>query len=72
MSKPEQPVSINCANREWKPFLKQSLQERREVDLLNFDYTVDGQFCEMLALSHHVIFTLDVKRNIGFFRKKPA
>jgi hypothetical protein len=63
---------IDCSNAGWKPFLKNSLQEGRDVDLGNFDYTVDGQFCELLALSSGMVFSLDVNRKAGFFRKKAA
>ena len=66
------PVTIDCNNGEWKPFLKHSLQDGRDVELSNFDYTVDGQFCELLALTHAVVFSLDLNRKAGFFRKKSA
>jgi hypothetical protein len=39
-----------------------------ELDLINFDYTVDGSFVEMLALAHSMRFVLDAKHNVGFFR----
>ncbi len=64
------PVAIDYANAGWKPFLKDSLQEGRDVNLSNFDYTIDGQFCEMLALAHDKVFTLDFQHNAGMFRKK--
>ena len=63
-------ITIDCANREWKSFLKHSLQEGLGVDLINFDYTTDGQLCEMLALAHDSNFSLDAANSSGFFRKK--
>jgi hypothetical protein len=66
------PVKIDCANAEWKLFLKHTLQDGREVELANFDYTLDGQFCEMLAMAHNAVFSLDAARNTGRFRKKSA
>lgn len=45
-------IAIDCSNREWKSHLKQTLQEGHEVDVMPFDYTADGEFCEMLALGH--------------------
>jgi hypothetical protein len=66
------PVVIDCTNSEWKPFLKHSLQVGRDVDMSNFDYTVDGQFCELLASTHGEVFRLDLNRKAGVFRKRSA
>jgi hypothetical protein len=51
--------------------LKRNLQEGVEVDLLNVDYSVDGLFCEMLAISHSMTLRLDVRNRVGKFRKPP-
>jgi hypothetical protein len=66
------PAAIDCANRDWKAFLKNTLQDGQEADLMNFDYTVDGHFCEMLAMAHGLIFKLDVSHNAGSFRKRAS
>ena len=66
------PVQIDCSNSGWKPFLKHSLQDGHDVDLKNFDYTIDGQFCEMLAMAHSVMFNLYASHNSGSFRKRPS
>jgi hypothetical protein len=50
--------------------LKVNLQDGDEVDLTNFDYTADGQLCEMLSLTHGMIFRLDAKNQAGFFRRR--
>ena len=62
------PVNINCASGEWKLLLRRNLQE--ELDLSNFDYTpMDVRFCELLAWSHEMVFSLDANRGTGHFRK---
>ena len=50
--------------------LKVKLQEGVEVDLTNFDYTTDGELCEMLALAHGMTFRLEAKHQTGFFKKR--
>jgi hypothetical protein len=35
------------------------------VDLLGVDYTIDGLFCEILAISHSMTLRLDVHNKIG-------
>jgi hypothetical protein len=66
------PLKINCAEKDWKTLLKRNLQDGIEVDLENFDYTSEGQFCEMLAISHSMGLRLDVRNKCGQFRKRPA
>ena len=65
------PLTIDCADKNWKSLLKRNLQEGIKVTLGNFDYTVDGQFCELLALSHCMSFRLDARNHAGRFRKRP-
>jgi hypothetical protein len=65
------PITIDCLDKNWKPLLKRNLQEGIEVTLGNFDYDVDGQFCELLALSHTMNFRLDARNHDGRFRKRP-
>ena len=65
-------VKIDCREKGWKTTVKIHLQEGNDVDLDHFDYTVDGQFCEMLAISHSYNFKLDAKGGAGSFKKKPS
>jgi hypothetical protein len=32
---------------------------------------MDGQFCELLAVSHSMSFRLDVRNHVGRFKKRP-
>ncbi len=66
------PLKIDCSGKDWKTLLKRNLQDGIEVTLENFNYTVDGQFCELLALSHFMSFRLNVRDHAGMFRKRPA
>jgi hypothetical protein len=66
------PTKINCLDKDWKAVLKLNLQEQRDVDLTDFDYTVDGQFCELLALAHSARFQLDARNKAGAFKKQTA
>jgi len=63
------PIVINCKASDWKNVLKVNLQDGREADLTNFDYTIDGHFCELLAVSHSMRLQLDAKNNTGLFRR---
>ena len=65
------PITIDCSDKDWKSLLKRNLQEGIEVILDHFDYTADGQFCELLALSHSMSFRLDARNRVGRFRKRP-
>lgn len=67
-----EPAKIDCANKDWKTAVKTHLQQGTEVDLSNFYYTENGQFCEMMALAHSMQFRLDAKNSAGFFRKSPC
>ena len=64
------PLRIDCTAENWKSQLKRNLQDRIEVTLDNFDYTTDGQFCELLALAHTMDFRLDVRNKAGRFTKR--
>jgi hypothetical protein len=66
------PLKIDCADENWKSLLKRNLQEGIEVTLDNFSYTADGQFCELLAISHSMSFRLDVRNKAGHFTKRPS
>jgi hypothetical protein len=66
------PLNIDCADKDWKALLKRNLQEGIEVTLDNFYYTEDGQFCELLAMSHSMNFRLDVRNKAGHFTKRPS
>ena len=63
------PLTIDCSDKNWKSQLKRRLQDGIEVD--NFDYTADGPFCELLALSHSMSFRLAARNQAGRFRKQP-
>jgi hypothetical protein len=65
------PLRIDCAQENWKLLLKRNLQDHIEVTLDGFDYLADGQFCELLALSHLMDFRLDVRNKTGRFTKRP-
>ncbi len=65
-------LRIDCTDEDWKALLKRNLQDRIEVTLENFDYTTNGQFCELLALSHSMDFRLDVRNKAGRFTKRPT
>lgn len=67
-----EPLKISCADRDWKLLLKRNLQEGIEVTLDSFYYTEEGQFCEMLALSHSMDFRLDVRSKTGHFTNRPS
>jgi hypothetical protein len=56
-------------DKDWKMLLKKNLQDGDQVDLINFDYTLDGRFCEMLAVSHSMRFTIHPENKAGFFKK---
>jgi hypothetical protein len=60
---------INCAEEGWKALLKRNLQDGIQVTLDNLDYAIDGQFCEILAISHSMTLKLDVRNKAGLFRK---
>jgi hypothetical protein len=66
------PLKIDCAVKNWKALLKRNLQDGIEVTLDNFYYTENGQFCELLALSHSMHFRLDVRTKAGHFTKRPS
>ncbi len=61
---------LDCRKADWKPRLKLFLQDEDAVDLVHFDYTVDGQFCETPALPHAYHFKLDARNGTGFFTKR--
>ena len=64
-------IIISCKASDWRNVLKVNLQDGIEADLTNFDYTVDGHFCELLAAAHSMRLRLDVKNSTGFFRLIP-
>jgi hypothetical protein len=66
------PLKIDCANENWKPLLKRNLQDGIEATLDKFDYTADGQLCELLAVSHSMNFRLDVRNKVGHFTKRSS
>ena len=63
------PLKIDCSDANWKTLLKRNLQDGIEVELLGFDYAVEGQFCEILAISHSMSFRLNFKEKAGMFKK---
>jgi hypothetical protein len=65
-----QPVRIDCNQHDWEDILKDAVENGKEAELANFDYTTGGQLCEMLAISHAMQFVLDPKARAGFFKKR--
>ena len=63
------PLNLDCRNKDWKTLLKRNLQDGIEVTLDNCDYATEGQFLEVLAISHSMSFRLDVRKKTGSFRK---
>jgi hypothetical protein len=62
------PLEINLTELDWTTLLKRNIQEGIPVDLDNFDYKVDGQFCESVAIAHGMQLRLDSKHKLGLFR----
>ncbi|MDB6024704.1 MAG: hypothetical protein JWM68_927 [Verrucomicrobiales bacterium] len=60
-------VELNCSKPEWKVRLKTALQEKRNVTLINLDYTQHGLFCETLSVAHRIPFSIDYKKGVGLF-----
>ena len=65
------PLEIDCAEANWKLLLKRNLQEGIEVDLLNLNYNVDGQFCTILAIAHSMTLRYN-SRTMAWLFKKPS
>jgi hypothetical protein len=63
------PLNNDCAEKDWRTLLKRNLQDGIEVTLDNFDYSIDGQFCEILAISHALTFRLDIRNKGGKVQK---
>lgn len=63
-------VKIDCAQDDWKNILKNAIQEGNEAELVNFDYSINGQFCAELTISHALQFVLDPKERAGFFKNR--
>ena len=61
---------IDCTTPQWKSLLKQAIQDGLEVDLVHFDYTENGEFCETLAMAHKMNLRIDFKESKGFFRQR--
>jgi hypothetical protein len=66
------PIIIDCAEANWKVLLKRNLQEGVEVDLGNFDYDVDGVFCEILAMAHSMTLRYNSRTKSWLFKKQAA
>jgi hypothetical protein len=49
--KAKDTLVIDCKAPLWRNAIKMNLQEGRQVDLLNVDYTVDGAFCDSWLFS---------------------
>ena len=66
------PLKIDCTDPNWRSLLKRNLQDGIEVTLENFAYTTDGQFCELLAISHSMSFRLEARNKAGHFTKRQS
>jgi hypothetical protein len=64
-------IRIDCAENDWQNILQNAVQDGKEAELVNFDYTTDGQLCERLAISHALQLVLDPKAHAGFLKKRP-
>jgi hypothetical protein len=58
---------IICNDKLWKDFLVPAIVRKEEVELVNFDYEDDGDFCEKLADQHGMIFQTDPDTGYGRF-----
>src|SRR5689334_12901907 len=54
----KRPV-IDCAHPDWKEALHSHLYHGLEADLINFEYTLHGQSCELLSQAFTMEFHLD-------------
>jgi hypothetical protein len=63
--------AINCKHSDWHETLHAHLFNGIELDLLNFDYSQDGELCEVLARAFVMEFRLDrdPKARTAHFRK---
>ena len=50
--------------------MREAIQNGKDAELVNFDYTTDGQVCETLAISHGMHFVVNPQAHAGFFRKR--
>ena len=66
------PLSIDCADANWKVLLKRNLQSGIEVDLENLDYNVDGVLCEVLAMAHSMTLRYNARTKSWVFKKQSA
>ena len=67
----KRPV-IDCAHTDWKEALHSHLYNGIEADLINFQYTLHGEACELLAQAFAMEFQLDrdPSTNAAHFRKR--
>jgi len=63
---------INCRHSSWEEELQRLLFSGIAVDLVNFDYDLHGESCELLALGFSMEFNLsrDPKCKTARFRKR--
>ncbi|HTL56833.1 MAG TPA: hypothetical protein VL361_14225 [Candidatus Limnocylindrales bacterium] len=67
----KRPV-VDCAHPDWKEAVHSHLYNGIEVDLINFEYSLHGESCELLAQSSTMEFKLDrdPDARAAHFRKK--
>jgi len=63
---------VNCADEEWTKAVHSHLYQGLEVDLINFDFELHGQSCELMAEAFAFEFFLGriPQERAAHFRKK--
>jgi hypothetical protein len=60
---------ISCKSNEWKNILEQNLRAGDEVDVVDFNFEYDAEYCQSLASKYSMTFEITQKYNFGAFRK---
>ena len=62
-------VTVSCNSTEWDSQLCSWLNNKVEVDLVDFDYDQIGKLCESFARNLKMLMIIDSKEKIAHFRK---
>ena len=64
---------VNCQDSDWSQLLHSQLYSGHGVDLINFDYDLHGESCELIAQAFLMEFTLDrdPQEKTAHFLRKP-
>ena len=70
----EDRALVDCTNAEWHKELHSHLYQGAEVDLINFDYELHGESCELIAQAFTMEFQMDriPEAKSAHFRRKLA